>query len=112
MEKELSNLTADDALNLDLRFVNAVEMNENHPSTYQIPPVSYKKMIRAGMCVKVAIESERFWVLVTENNIEKQLITGIVNNDLFYTDRHGYKFKDIVVIKWDNVMNILAESKS
>lgn len=77
-------------------LVNAVERHEQFPKTFAIPTSASILALKPGDYVKVIaefpaqgpIEAERFWVEVVENRDGH--IVGVVNNNLLYTDQHGY----------------------
>jgi len=65
----------------NITFVNAQEMRIKHPNTFEAPVKEELDAIKIGDSVKVCADNkERFWVTVT--NVEGDIITGTVDNDL------------------------------
>jgi molybdopterin converting factor small subunit len=89
---------------MDWEFVDAQEMNRQHPDTFDVPTAEELKALRPGMYVKVCACNERFWVLVTGR--DETGIVGIVNNDLVSTD-HGLKDGDVVHFQERHIYSIL-----
>lgn len=97
-------------------FVNGVQKNREHPATFEIPSVSEKTAVKPGQFVKVGVNfvpetkddfnCERFWVIVSENLSDRQVIKGLINNDLLYTDRHGLKCDGPIELPYDAILNI------
>lgn len=85
---------------------NAQLMKELHPTTFFAPSQEDLADITVGSIIKVATVhgSERFWVKVTE--VVDGVITGIVDNDLLFTEQHGYKDGDLISFHTCNVYNI------
>ena len=79
----------------NLQFVDAQQMHKEHPDTFDVPSQDELDNLKIDDSVKVcANHAERFWVTITEINGEK--ITGLIDNDLLYTNTHGLKFQDII----------------
>lgn len=89
-------------------FVNGVERNQQHPTTFHIPSASEIDAISPGVYVKVAVDGdpgERFWVMV--DSVESDgSIKGRVNNDLLLTHQHGYQDTDAVIVQRENILDI------
>lgn len=85
---------------------NAQLMKELHPDTFHAPSLEDLSKITVDSLVKIAtlFGAERFWVKVTE--VDGDSITGTVENDLLFTDRHGYKDGDTLSFCKHNVYNI------
>ena len=60
--------------------------------------------MKIGDFVKIRREGERFWVQITELGPE---ITGIVDNDLVMTERHGLALGDAVSFPKNQVLDHL-----
>lgn len=97
-------------LNGKLVFVDAQEMHQKFPKTFDAPGKEELAAIKVGDCVKIAIRSERFWVLVTELGDGK--IIGTVNNDLVFTVEHGLSYLDEVELEPKNVYDIWVFDES
>ena len=84
-------------------------MQELHPDTFSAPSQEALAKIAGGSLVKIATihGSERFWVNVTE--VVGELVTGTVDNDLLFTEQHGYKDGDMVSFYKHNVYNIYGD---
>lgn len=86
-------------------------MNRQHPETFFIPDTKDKAGLKLGDVVKIGLYpksgmglSERFWVIIIHR--EGKSFTGIIDNDLWLTDFHGYKDGDEIVFNKDNVLDI------
>lgn len=99
--------------NQNIKFTNGVEMNQQHPDTYHIPSEAEKVAVKPGDNVKVGVavagrvNSEKFWVLVTENDTANQIITGTVNNDLVCTDSHGLVDGDSITVPYYAILDTI-----
>lgn len=61
------------------------------------------------------INGERFWIKVTKIIIEveeKITIEGVVDNNLLYTDQHGYKDGDKMIITPEDILDVLLEEET
>ena len=94
-------------------LINAQEKAKKYPETFHVPSMDDLKDLRPGLSVKIALEfgedkdgfsSERFWVIIS--SIEGDEITAIVDNELIYTDKHGFKYGDEITIDPEHVHNI------
>ena len=79
-------------------FDDAVEMNKKYPDTFTLPDLT---SVKIGSYVKVCLNDERFWVLVT--GMDEQVITGRVANDLIiaplkYHDKIWFEFRHIYAV--------------
>jgi hypothetical protein len=77
------------------KFTNAQKMHEKHPDTFEVPSKEELNVITLGESVKISHENERFWVTVT--GIDKNTITGTVDNDLFC--KHPFQLGDTISFK-------------
>lgn len=99
--------------NQNIKFTNGVEMNQQNPDTYHIPSELEKAAVKPGDNVKVGVaaigrvSSEKFWVLVTENDTVNQIITGTVNNDLVCTDSHGLVDGDAIEVPYYAILDTI-----
>lgn len=91
-------------------FVNAQIMSGKHPDTFYAPTAEELAEVKEGWYVKVSVEGERFWVLV--GDVKGDVVSGKVDNDLVYTDRHGLACGDRVRFKLENVYQILEPDGS
>lgn len=72
----------------DIDFVNAQLMHVLHSSTFDIPSKTALQALKAGDQVKVCVNRERFWVLVTE--VTGSIVMGKVDNDLVLQETFSY----------------------
>ena len=63
-----------------IEFVDAQQMKQIHPDTFEIPEPEDFKALKVGDMVKVCAYQERFWVEITA--IEGEQISGKVANVL------------------------------
>ncbi len=87
-----------------MNLVNAQEMQRKHPKTFEAPSREELDKLKIDDTVKVACCGERFWTIITKINGDN--ITAIVDNDLLYTDEHGFKYKDVITFIKDNIHSI------
>ena len=83
-------------------FVNAQQMARENPETFEAPSKTELDNIKPGQPVKVSLNKERFWVLVTK--VDGDNITGTIDNNLL---RNNLKYGDIVTFTKDNVFAIM-----
>ncbi len=79
-------------------------------SKLNIPTNQQIKLVAVGDNLKVKTTNESFWVKVF--NIENGCFYASVNNDLIFTQIHGYKYKDIVTAYAYNIIEISKNSKN
>ena len=84
-------------------FVDAQEMAQLHPDTFESPTTEELNQIEEGTYVKVCNEHERFWMEV--NNVDDNKITATVSNNLL--GDYGYDFGDVVEFEKRHVYSIL-----
>jgi len=66
-------------------LVNCQEMNENHPDSFEIPPINDIKELRVGDFARLIFENEqkegeRMWVQITEIDKDSWLFEGKLTN--------------------------------
>lgn len=66
-------------------LIDAEQMHEENPLTFQLPPDEEYARIRVGLHVKVAAQGERFWVKVSKI-IDETNFEGIVDNTLLFAN--------------------------
>ena len=84
-------------------LINAEVMRVAHPNTFGRPDAEELSALKKGDIVKVAIQGERFWVIITK--VKQPVLEGIVDNDLL-TDQ--LKYKDLIRFHTDNIYQIHA----
>lgn len=67
----------------DVEFTDAKALARKHPGTFSVPNQAKIDSLTPGDSVKVCINSERFWVLLTS---VKGGLRGDVDNDLVNND--------------------------
>jgi hypothetical protein len=93
-------------------LVNGVEMNRQHPNTFNIPTTYAKASLQVGAFVKVSAkvlvnhngirsEFERFWVEITKLNYP--IFEGRIDNDLLTKELH---YNDLIKFHSDNILDI------
>ena len=91
----------------NIEWIDGLSMALAHPKTFKIPPAELLATIKPGSTVKVGVQPERFWVIVTK--VIDSKISGVVDNDLIYTHIHGLDFDDNVEFEMRNVLDILEQ---
>lgn len=75
----------------NITFADAQAMRIKHPATFYAPSKEDLDNIKDGDFVKVSVNNERFWVIVT--NVNGDVVTGTIDNDLL---QKQLKYKDII----------------
>ncbi len=88
-----------------MEFIDAQQMNETYPDTFEVPDYDELNKVGPGSFVKVSAGQERFWVKVTGR--KNDIITGYVDNDLLMTDSHGYKLGDEVELEPRHIYQVI-----
>jgi len=92
-------------------FVDAQRMAKKHPGTFEVPTDERLKALKPGDFVKVnAKPGERFWVKL--DTVKGATLTGVIDNDLVYTDKHGLKMGDRVKFQRRNAYDVLTEDQT
>jgi hypothetical protein len=101
---------------VDANLINVEQKNALAPMTFRVLPPKERASVRPGRLVKIGVEftpvndgsrtiaGERFWVRVTSR--AKKFYTGIVDNDLLFTARHGIGSHDFVRFGAWNILEI------
>jgi len=87
---------------MEVEFVNAQLMARKHSGTFEVPTQDELNNLKPSNFVKVCAFRERFWVEIEEINDE--IITGRIDNDLVMTDE--IKFDDVITFKKENIYAI------
>jgi len=59
-----------------------------------------------GKTVKICRGKESFWVIVLEKRPELKTWVGIIDNHLLNTYIHGLKFRDKIIFKEDEILDM------
>lgn len=91
-------------------LIDGVVRSAANPVRFQIPTGDEKAAVASGDHVKIGVEmpsgrGERFWVKVSSK--DGDLIHGVVDNDLVYTDEHGLDDTDAVSFEPRHILDIL-----
>jgi hypothetical protein len=91
-------------------FVDAQQMQLDHPKTFYAPLKTELDEIKINDHVKICVQKENekgepFWVKVQK--IEGETITGFIDNNLVLTHLHGLKSDDVITFEKKNIYNIL-----
>lgn len=76
-------------------------MRIEYPDTFGRPEAAELAALKVGDLVKVSIQDERFWVVLTD--IKQPILEGRVDNKLF---TKALKYKDIIRFHIDNIYQI------
>lgn len=77
-----------------LAFINAQEMREQNPRTFEAPTYEELQALKIGDNVKVCLNDERFWTII--KNIEGDAITASVDNDLVLPANKSLTFGTLI----------------
>ena len=86
----------------NIEFVNAQAMHSLHPGTFDVPTAGDLQALRVGNWVKVCVNNERFWCVVTD--ISEGIITGRVDNNLL---QDGLQCGDVIQFPTDCIYDIM-----
>lgn len=100
------------------KFINAVQQNKDHPTSFYVPDEQDIKKLSGGEFVKVGIatelpagqpEFERFWCQIESIKGEGYQceIIAAITNDLLFLD---LDFDQLITFKGCNVMDILPDN--
>lgn len=92
-----------------VNFIDAQQMKKEHPDTFEAPNQKELNKIKVDSLVKICVEGERFWTVVTK--VENDTITAIVNNELVMTHKHGLMCYDVLTFEKKNVYSIYENEK-
>lgn len=67
-------------------------MHKDFPETFKVPSQASLDKLTKDDLVKIAVDSERFWVRI--ETIEGDKVTAKIYNDLILTQYHGLKQND------------------
>jgi len=87
-------------------FVDAQEMVQLHPETFEAPTADELDQITEGTIVKICNGEERFWAGVTKVDGEK--ISASVDNDLL--GDYGYNYGDIIEFEKRHIYSIFKNT--
>jgi hypothetical protein len=94
---------------MDVLFTDAQAMATMYPATFEAPTTAELASIQPGSLVKIcAREAERFWVQVTTRTGNH--LSGRVDNDLVYTERHGLTLGDTVTFETRHVYAVWQDN--
>ena len=77
---------------MEINFIDAQQLHKDFPGTFKVPPPEALDKLTAGDLVKIAVDSERFWVRI--EGVDGEKVAGHVYSDLILTDYHGLKAQD------------------
>lgn len=97
--------TKDNCIEPLLPFINAQEMHQKYPHTFDAPSHEQLAAIGPGDSVKVCTGDERFWVRVL--TATETTITGMVDNDLLFADEHGLDYGDEISFGREHVYDVM-----
>jgi len=83
-------------------LIDAQEMAQNHPDTFEAPTTEELNQIKEGSSVKISNGEERFWTLVTKVSGDK--VTAAVDNQLL--GEYGYDLGDEIEFEKRHIYSI------
>lgn len=103
-------------------FIDATVRALRSPDTFEVPSVADLQKVKPGWYVKIGIElddipederlsGERFWIEVLDVNINEDIITGRVDNDLI-VGGHGVAYNDLITFGFSNILDILPPKEA
>lgn len=91
-------------MNDKIMFIDAQEMHNENPESFEVPSKEDLAKLKKYDLVKVCTGGERFWVMISSVDGEK--ITGRIQNNLVNTDQHGLHLKDEVTFEKRNIYSV------
>lgn len=89
---------------MDINFIDAQELHKAFPETFKVPSKADMDKLTNGDLVKIAVDSERFWVRV--ETVEGDKVTGSIYSDLVLTQYHGLKAQDHIEFEKKHIYSI------
>ena len=83
-------------------LIDAQEMAQKHPDTFESPSTEELNQIKEGASVKICNGEERFWATVTKISGDK--VTADVDNDLL--GDYGYNLGDEIEFEKRHIYSI------
>ena len=83
-------------------FVDAQEMAQLHPETFEAPSTEELNQIKEGAIVKICNGEERFWANVTK--VDEEKVSASVDNDLL--GDYGYNLGDVIEFEKRHIYSI------
>lgn len=77
---------------MPINFIDAQQLHKDFPETFKVPSKEDLDKLTKMDLVKIAVDSERFWVRI--ETVDGDKITGKVYSDLILTQYHGLKQND------------------
>jgi hypothetical protein len=97
----------EDLINYDIQFDDVVEIQKQHPDTFQIPSDEEREKVKVGQHIKVISKAERLWTevidIIKDDQGIKQYVC-IVDNFLVLNEAINYG-SIVPVMPW-NIMDI------
>lgn len=90
-----------------VRPVNAQELAEKYPDSFEVPTQQELSQVGETSLVKVCYGNERFWTKVIKR--EGNLITAEIDNGLICEETHGLNYGDVVQFGTENIYNIWVD---
>ncbi|EPY3962323.1 TPA: hypothetical protein ACKFTV_002206 [Klebsiella pneumoniae] len=81
-------------------MINAQRLHRMYPNTFQVPTYEELSELKVGDLVKVCINNERFWSIIT--SIKGKTFIAEVNNHLVLND---LSVGDLIKIRFSNVFD-------
>ena len=83
-------------------LIDAQEMAQKHPDTFEAPTTEELNEVKEGSFVKICNGEERFWATVTKISVDK--VTADVDNDLL--GDYGYNLGDEIEFEKKHIYSI------
>lgn len=87
---------------MENEFIDAQEMAQLHPDTFEAPSTEELNQIKEGSIVKICNGEERFWTTVIK--IDKSKVTAAVDNQLL--GDYDYDFGDVIEFEKRHIYSI------
>ena len=87
-----------------INFIDAQQMHKDFPGTFKVPSKEVLDKLKKGDLVKIAVDSERFWIRI--EIVDGDKITGNIYNDLILTQYHGLKQNDPIEFEKKHIYSI------
>lgn len=101
---------------MNLKILNAEDLNKLYPSSFEIPSKEEKNTIMSGDFVKLIFtdnsgdSNERMWVKITK--IKRRKILGRLDNQPFLSKEIGVQLNDKIKFKKENIIDIYERNEN
>ena len=91
------------------KLIDGESRHREAPETFEMPDKLDRLRVKLRDSVKIGLEhpyhrGERFWVIVTQKY--SGYYVGRINNDLVFTETHGFKDRDLIAFSSKHILSV------